>query len=142
GHDVDQVLREAPDRRRVAEQLVRVQVDAAGIAVAVVEVPVDHQDLGLPQILQRFLAQFRSFIHSSSGNLERRARRVRRETFFSFSAVSVISAFHVPGCYKRMPIPSFTYTARPPTMVAATPPRSVQPSNGVFLDSERIDAAA
>ena len=30
---------------------------------------------------------------------------------------------------------------RPPTIVAATPPRSVQPSNGVFFDFERIAAA-
>src|SRR4030095_14089699 len=44
-------------------------------------------------------------------------------------------------CYNRMPTPSFTYTARPPTIVAATPPPSVQPSNGVFFDSERIAAA-
>ena len=36
--DVDQVLRESPDRRRISEQLVRVQVDAAVVTVAVVEV--------------------------------------------------------------------------------------------------------
>ena len=50
----------------MAEQLVRVQVDAAVIAVAVVEVPVDHQDLGLLQILQRLLAKLRAFVHRPS----------------------------------------------------------------------------
>jgi hypothetical protein len=41
---IDQVLRKSPDRRRVAEQLVRIEVDAAVIAVAVVEMPIQHQD--------------------------------------------------------------------------------------------------
>ena len=31
---------------------------------------------------------------------------------------------------------------RPPTIVAATPPRSSQPSNGVFLERERNDRAS
>src|SRR5438046_1106229 len=36
---------------------------------------------------------------------------------------------------------SFVYTNRPPTIVAATPPRRVQPSNGMFFDFDRIAAA-
>ena len=41
---IDQVLRKSPDGRRMAEQLVRVEIDTAVIAVAVIEVPVQHQD--------------------------------------------------------------------------------------------------
>ena len=47
---VDQVLRHAPDRRRIAEQLVRVQIEAAVVAVAVVEVPLHHH-FEAPQVL-------------------------------------------------------------------------------------------
>src|SRR4029077_10293863 len=43
--------------------------------------------------------------------------------------------------YSHRSTPSFTYTARPPTIVAATPPRSVHPSNGVFFDRDRMAAA-
>ena len=57
--EIDQVLREAPDGRRMAKQLVRVEIHAAVVAVAVVEMAVDHQDLGLLQVLQRFLANLR-----------------------------------------------------------------------------------
>jgi len=41
---IDQVLRKSPDGRRMAEQLVRIEVDTAVIAVAVIEVPIQHQD--------------------------------------------------------------------------------------------------
>ena len=38
---------------------------------------------------------------------------------------------------------SFAKTVRPPTIVAATPPRSVHPSKGVFFDRDRsVDAIA
>ena len=54
---VEQVLREPPDRRRMAEQLMRIQVDAPVEAVAVVEVPVAHQHFELLQLLERLVAQ-------------------------------------------------------------------------------------
>ena len=47
GQNLEQILREAPDRRGMAEQLVRIQVDAPVEAVAVVEVPVAHQHFEL-----------------------------------------------------------------------------------------------
>jgi hypothetical protein len=43
--DVEQVLGKTPDRRRVPEQLMRVQIQRAVIAVAEIEVPVQHQHL-------------------------------------------------------------------------------------------------
>ena len=107
--DVEQILREAPDRRRVAEQLVRVQVDAAVIAVAEVEVPVEHQHFVLLQILRAPSRGSRPA--ATSYALSRRLRRC-------------------------------TNTGRPPTIVAATPPRSSQPSNGVFFDRDRSRAAS
>ena len=55
-HQVQQVLREPPDGRRVAQQLVRVQVGGPVIAVAVVEVPVEHQHFVASQLVQRALA--------------------------------------------------------------------------------------
>ena len=45
--DVEQVLGEPPDRGRVEEQLVRIQVRAPVIAVAVVVVAAAHQDAEL-----------------------------------------------------------------------------------------------
>jgi hypothetical protein len=47
----------------MAEQLMRVQVGAAVIAVAVVEVAVDHQDLGLLEVLEGFLSKLGAFVH-------------------------------------------------------------------------------
>ena len=102
--DVEQILREPPDRRRIAEQLVRVQVDAAVKAVAVIEVPVLHQHFDVLQLLQRLPAQ-------------------------------LVLVLRLTTCL----IASVTRhcVAAPPTMVAATPPLRVQPSNGVFFDFER-----
>ena len=60
---IEQILREPPDRRRVTEQLVRIQIDAAVEAVAVVEVAVPHQHFELFQLSQRLLAQFILTIH-------------------------------------------------------------------------------
>ena len=63
---IDQILREAPDRRGVAEQLMRVEVDASVVAVAEVEVAVDHQHFRPLQIGQRLLADRRAFVHLNS----------------------------------------------------------------------------
>ena len=54
---VEQILGQPPDRRRMPEQLVRVQVDAAVEAVAVVEVPVGHQDPERLHVLAGALAR-------------------------------------------------------------------------------------
>ena len=54
---VEQILRQPPDRRRMPEQLVRVQVDAAVEAVAVVEMPVGHQDPERLHVLAGALAR-------------------------------------------------------------------------------------
>ena len=56
GSTLDQILREAPDERRLPENAVRIQVHAAVIAVAVVEVPVEHEHVVFAQIGQRGLA--------------------------------------------------------------------------------------
>src|SRR5688572_25505875 len=103
---VQQILREPPDRRRVAEQLVGVEVEAPVVTVAEVEVPIDHQHFVLLQIVQRLLADLVSTAHMLS-----RAS-------------------------------GLTNSARPATKVAATPPRSSQPSNGVFFERERNDRAS
>jgi hypothetical protein len=63
---VDEILREAPDRGRVAEQLVRVDVNAAVVAVAVVEVPVDHQHFKPLQVLERTAADVVGSAHCGS----------------------------------------------------------------------------
>src|SRR5439155_14169861 len=110
--EIDQILSEAPDRRRVAKKLMRVHIDAAVIPVPVVEVSVEHQHFGLLQIAERFVANVRVSVHQ----LLIHPYNTRRTS-------------------------SFTYTARPPTIVAAAPPRSCQPSNGVFRDLDRIRAA-
>ena len=49
GQDVDQILREPPDERRLPEDAVRIQIHAAVVAVAVVEVPVEHEHFELLQ---------------------------------------------------------------------------------------------
>src|SRR3954452_8988979 len=61
--DVQKILGKAPDGRRMSKQLMWIEVDAPVIAVAVVEMPVDHQDLQLLQILQRFLAKLSALVH-------------------------------------------------------------------------------
>ena len=47
GQTVEQVLRQPPDRRRMPEQLMRIQIDAAVKPVAVVEVAVAHEHFEL-----------------------------------------------------------------------------------------------
>jgi hypothetical protein len=41
--DVEQVLRKPPDRRRLTKQLVRIQIRLAVIAIAVIEMAIQHQ---------------------------------------------------------------------------------------------------
>ena len=43
--DVNEILRESPNRRGMAEELMWIQIHPAVIAVRVVEVAVEHQDL-------------------------------------------------------------------------------------------------
>src|SRR6185312_15293446 len=45
--DVEQILRETPQRRGVQDQLVGIEIQTAVKPIAVVEVPVAHQDLEL-----------------------------------------------------------------------------------------------
>src|SRR5438552_3156422 len=85
----------------MAEELVRVQVDAAVVAVPEIEVAVEHQHLMLLQVVERARA-------------------------------NVVESGH-----SRTAQSGFTNTGRPPTIVAATPPRSAHPSNGVFFERER-----
>src|SRR5262245_490605 len=91
------------------EQLMRIHVHATVITVPVIEVPVDQQHFRLLEIVQRFRPTGIVLMHHE------------RPIPYHFSFAS-----------------SFRYTARPPTIVAATPPRSAQPSNGVFLDFDFI----
>src|SRR6476659_5523259 len=50
-HHVDQILRDPPDRRGKLKQLVRIQIQLAVKAVAVVEVPF-HDDLEPAQVVE------------------------------------------------------------------------------------------
>ncbi len=61
--DVDQVLSESPDRRWMAKQLMRIQIHAAVVPVAVVEMTVDHQNFQLLQVFQRSLTAFLTSVH-------------------------------------------------------------------------------
>jgi hypothetical protein len=69
---VEQVLREPPDRRRMEEQLVRIEVDAPVEAVAVVEVAVAHQHFELLQLPERLAAQIVLTSHGVGPFLQRR----------------------------------------------------------------------
>ena len=51
--------------------------------------------------------------------------------------IRMLSIAHIPTGESGL-----TNTVRPPTMVAATPPRSSQPSKGVFFDRDRSFAAS
>ena len=55
---VEKILRELPDRRRIAEELVRVEVRPAVIAVSVLKVPTEHEHLGVAELLKRVRADF------------------------------------------------------------------------------------
>ena len=100
-HDVDQILRDAPDRRRRLEQLVRVEIEPAVEAVAVVEVALHHH-LEPAHVFERAGADlFVTGVHELSLSLRR--------------------------SYTLMPAAGFEYATFPPTMVAATPPLNDQP---------------
>ena len=65
GHQVDEILRESPDRGRVPEQLMRVEIEAPVIAIPEIEVAIQHQHLELLQVLQRLVADLVLFAHQS-----------------------------------------------------------------------------
>src|SRR5689334_20327301 len=112
--DIQQILREAPDRRWITEQLMRIDVHPSVVTVAVIEVAVQHQHLMLLQLRQR---AFTNFVYSSHGSS------------------------HGIGLHTASRASGFTNNVRPSTIVAATPPRSSHPSNGVFFERERMLAA-
>ena len=58
------------------------------------------------------------------------------------AAIKTALANRLDLAVQRRNMFSFAYTTRPPTIVAATPPFSVQPSNGVFLDFDLNDRAS
>src|SRR3970040_491389 len=80
----------------------------AALAVAVVEVAVEHQHPEAPQLVERPRANLVRPGHANT-------------------ALS--------------PTAGFVNTMRPPTIEAATAPRSSHPSNGVFFDFDRRLAA-
>src|SRR2546428_6460612 len=59
------------------------------------------------------------------------------ERLFSDLVSTRVGVHHI-----RSPVRSFTNNGRPPTIVAATPPRSSHPSNGVFFDRDRSARAS
>src|SRR5262245_2623229 len=83
-----------------------IEVDAAVVPVAKVEMAVEHQHFVLLELGERLLADLFPAVHSVCN--------------------------HASG---------LANTVRPPTIVPATPPRSSQPSNGVFFERERNDRA-
>src|SRR6185503_5116574 len=109
--DLDEILRQPPDQRRVPEDPVRVEIHGTVKAVPVVKVSVEHEHFVLAKISQGVGAQFFSTIHQT---LNAVATGIR---------------------------PEFVYTTTPPTMVAATEPLSVHPSKGVFFDFDTSDRA-
>src|SRR5687768_1523025 len=103
-HHVDQILRDAPDRRRPLKQLMRVEIEIAVEAIAVVEVALHHH-FEPAQVFERAGADLivtRVHYHheSSSGR--------------DYSPAPTLTA-------------GFEYATLPPTMVAATPPLNDQP---------------
>ena len=68
GQHVDQILREAPDRRRLPEELMWIEIHTAVIAVPEIEVPIEHQHFVVLQILERLLASLVLSIHVCKGS--------------------------------------------------------------------------
>ena len=66
GQHIEKILGEAPDRRRVAEQLVGIEVGSAVVAVAEIEVAIEHQYFVPLQVLERLLAYFVPARHRDS----------------------------------------------------------------------------
>jgi hypothetical protein len=52
GHDIEQVLSEPPDGGGIPEQLMRIQIGRTVIAVAVVEMPIVHQDFEASEFVE------------------------------------------------------------------------------------------
>src|SRR5262245_25436793 len=77
GQDVDEVLRQPPDEGWLPEDPVWIQVHAAVKAVAVVEMPVEHQHARLLQMLERLPAQIVTPAHASLGPPDLRSRTTR-----------------------------------------------------------------
>src|SRR5439155_15226330 len=61
--DIDQILREAPDRGRVAKQLMRIEVYAAVIPIAVIEMSVEQEHSGVTKIREGLLTNGCRSIH-------------------------------------------------------------------------------
>ena len=101
GMHVDQILRHAPDRRRILKQLVRIQVQLAVKAVAVIEVAFHH--------------------HFEPAQIFERARA----NFVVTSVACCVIAIVTRRAETRFA--GLTYTTLPPTIVAATPPLNDQP---------------
>ena len=95
---IEQILRQAPDSRRIPEQLMGIEVDPAVKPVVVVEMAIAHEHFERLQLFQRKLARILETIHRIGPLLSRMCWRPRS-----------------------------------PTIVAATPPRSSQPSNGCSI---------
>jgi len=54
--DVEEILGQTPDRRRMQKELMRVQIHATVKAVSIIEVPVAHQHFQILQRLERLIA--------------------------------------------------------------------------------------
>ena len=63
GQHVEQILRQAPDGRRMPEQLMGIQVDAAVEPIVIVEVPIAHEDFEGLQLLERQLTRILETSH-------------------------------------------------------------------------------
>ncbi len=63
-----------------------------------------------------------------------------RRGFGSTAGTAALGGY--PAASPGMGAAGVCVTTRPPTIVAATPPRSCQPSNGVFFERQRIAAAS
>ena len=67
---INQILSESPDRRGIPEELMGIEIDAAVVPVAVVEMAVDHQHARVLEILQGFGAKLPLFVHVGPQMLE------------------------------------------------------------------------
>ena len=66
GQDLDEILGEPPDQRRMPEDPVRIEIDGTVKPVAVIKVPVEHEHFVLAKIPQGVAAQFLSPVHLHS----------------------------------------------------------------------------
>jgi hypothetical protein len=62
--DVEKVLSEPPDGRGISEELMRIQIEAAVIAVPEIEMPVEHEHFIALEIFEGFLSNLVSFVHA------------------------------------------------------------------------------